>query len=137
MYTHYFTQKRSFTDKEWDTIIAGAEEIIDYCTNVANIKLVQEENTDAKPILDSTTILFNGAGDLGHESFYLNKYIKFECFQFCKTARKPYDLAVCLILLRVEAIAPGALAISSDGDEEWNFPRSIYKELFKQEDPTI
>lgn len=42
-------------------------------------------------------VAFNGSGDLSHESFILTADV---CgFEFCKTARKPYDLAVKTALL--------------------------------------
>ena len=60
-------------------------------------------------------------------------------FAFCKTARKPYDLAVCLSLLRIKEIAPDAIELSSDGDWdiEWVNSRLVYKELFGNEPPKI
>ena len=40
---------------------------------------------------------------------------------FCKTARKPYDIAVTSMLLRCRHLAPDAFLIASDGawDLEW------------------
>jgi hypothetical protein len=40
---------------------------------------------------------------------------------FCKTARKPYDIAVTSILLRCRHLAPDSFAIGSDGrwEREW------------------
>lgn len=59
-------------------------------------------------------------------------------FNFCKTARKPYDLAVTLVLLAAHEVASGALDIGSDGDWDenesygggWVVPRQVYKDLF-------
>lgn len=52
-----------------------------------------------KPILNLTRIALNGNGkadkDLSHESFVIDDEIG---FQFCKTARKPYDYTVRKIL---------------------------------------
>ncbi len=43
-----------------------------------------------------------------------------DSFNFCKTARKPYDEIVTAILAVVDKLAPGALEIGSDGDEsDW------------------
>lgn len=58
-----------------------------------------------------------------------------ESFDFCKTARKPYDLAVCLVLLSMKRHAPKSVSLSSDGDwdAEWTEARGIYKELFEAE----
>jgi hypothetical protein len=45
-------------------------------------------------------------------------------WDFCKTARMPYDLAVCAILLRFHLVLPEHFVIASDGswDTEWNRP---------------
>lgn len=71
-------------------------------------------------------VRFNGIGDDGHEtfSFYPGK----PCDEFCKTARKPYDLPVCEMLLVLKAYLP-SFSLSSDGfsgyanepkiDENW------------------
>jgi len=39
-------------------------------------------------------------------------------FDFCKTARKPYDLAVTASLVALKKHFGGEVDISSDGDEE-------------------
>lgn len=64
--------------------------------------------------------------DLGHETFLLEKTPQRDPlwddpnrpfgYRGTKTARKPYDLLVCAALIVCQAVAPGALAISSDGD---------------------
>lgn len=82
--------------------------------------------------------------DLGHETFILRRTPAAQAgdaaypygFAFTKTARKPYDLLVAAVLIVCHAIAPDALAISSDGDpSEWEpalrlvtrvFPRDPY-----------
>lgn len=55
-----------------------------------------------------------------------------ESFDFCKTARKPYDLAVCLVMLSMKRHAPRSVRIATDGewDGEWTEARRVYKELF-------
>lgn len=99
------------------------------------------------PEFDASNIAFNGtaAGDMGHESFVIDTdprkswehpenagtmWARHERAQyerigamwcFCKTARKPYDVAVGAVLLRCAQIAPTAFVIASDGqwDREW------------------
>ena len=41
--------------------------------------------------------------------------------EFCKTGRRPYDLAVAAVLLRCRLLLPGVFLIGSDGDweREW------------------
>lgn len=63
-------------------------------------------------------------GDCSHDSFsflrqelvgdYRNA-INGQCFRFCKTAYKPYDLAVCCALIIAEHHLGKALLVASDG----------------------
>jgi len=146
-YTHYFPQSRSFKSDEWEKAKDGVKKIVEYCQS-QGITLQYEYNDSSDVAITDKVIRFNGVGDdLGHETFYISKDLTYEdwqdktkpAFAFCKTARKPYDLAVCLSLLKIKEIAPDAIQISSDGDwdSEWKQPRSVYKELFKTEPPKI
>lgn len=132
-YTHYFPQNRAFTLLEWTKILAAFETIWNYCTK-QGVVLRFECDTCADPQWDNSAIRFNGVGEEGHETFYIQREFG-EQFRFCKTAQKSYDLAVCLILLAFNEMAPGALTISSDGDwdGDWAKARKAYKMLFHNE----
>jgi len=72
-----------------------------------------------KPDISKERICFNGDGKKGldHETFHIEfNQEPFE-FDFCKTARKPYDQAVCLCLLSLANHIDG-FEFSSDGDKE-------------------
>lgn len=59
---------------------------------------------------------FNGSKDDGHETFILREHLnQNEAFNFCKTARKPYDglVVACLIILK-KYLGDG-IEIGSDG----------------------
>ena len=79
---------------------------------------------------------FNGDASKGedHETF------AFEIGQsksyFCKTARKPYDLAVCLCLLTIKFHLKGT-EISSDGEREWIPIFDTYKEIFPERETSF
>ena len=62
-------------------------------------------------------ISFNGAGDDSYESFIVvNGGASNE---FCKTARKPYDIMVCTTLMILKNYVP-AFDVSSDGGaDDW------------------
>lgn len=119
-YTHYFQQNREVTVEEWAAIIADAKLLVEK----GGVPLWSEYNDpDTKPVIDGHAIKFNGCEDDGHETFYLQREL-YQEFNFCKTARKPYDLIVCSILIAAEHHAPGAWDIGSDGgftedDDEW------------------
>jgi hypothetical protein len=141
-YTHYFPQSRSFDAREWQQVKEDCKKIIASCIG-QSIPLQYEFNDSRPVVINENHVRFNGVGNDGHETFFVSKKMTHRdyedksqpAFQFCKTARKPYDLAVCLCLLRIKAIAPDAIGLSSDGswDGEWVTARQQYQELFKEE----
>lgn len=100
-YTRYWNR----TDKEITS---------DFCEEVNKILIdcakkgiaIRGGFGDGSPIVSTKEIRFNGNGsvydgenccrDLSHETFYLGS--DDEGFNFCKTARKPYDYAVRKVL---------------------------------------
>ena len=111
-YTNYWHQHNDFTDIEWGQIKEEYNYIQEVCEGVI---VDQSENKDE--------IIFNGMAikGLDHETFILNKNTKIKkdykeqdlSFNFCKTAMKPYDLAVWHMLCFVHRISPD-FAISRD-----------------------
>lgn len=77
--------------------------------------LQREYDDNSKPLMNRDEIRFNGAGELGHETFQLRRR-ESERYAFCKTNRKPYDFAVCAALILTHRYAPGHCAIKSDGE---------------------
>jgi len=69
-----------------------------------------------KPTFDNTIVNFNGKGKLSHETFQISK----TCaeWDFCKTARKPYDLLVVACLILAWQILD--YRFSSDGFTDYN-----------------
>jgi len=114
-------------------------QILDYCT-AKKIELAFECDIPKPPEVSNEMIRFNGVNGEGHETFIFFKKMPKEIssdkssrhFYFCKTARKPYDLAVCLVLLSLAQHAPKSVELGSDGDwdGEWTDARRVYKELF-------
>lgn len=99
------------------------------------------DNVPQSPDITPDHIWFNGWKDGGHETFVVTREKPDNpswdkeattSFDFCKTNRKPYDLAVCLVLLTLKQHAPESVEISSDGewDVEWLESRKVFKELF-------
>jgi len=141
-YTHYWKQSRDFTSSEWQQVQLGVRKIVDLCTN-QGINLQYEYDDSKKPAINKKHVRFNGLGDAGHETFMIEKLVTYNPwedkskphFNFCKTARKPYDLAVCLSLLRIKSVAPDCISLASDGywDDEWNQAREVYSVLFDED----
>ena len=145
-YTHYWRRKRSLATG-WGGFLADVKKVHarlpDY-TNTAGgfysgypLKIAGGDGT-GKPIFNSTRVVFNGGGkpgqDLEHETFFLEKTLSKKeitdrfttekpvgyYFNFCKTARKPYDLFVTAVLLLAKQHFKTRILVSSDGDyEDW------------------
>ena len=83
-----------------------------------NIKLCYDEDKESSPPrANNNEIVFNGFKDLSHETFILTPAIN--GFNFCKTARKPYDVAVTALLIYIYSIKSN-IKITSDGNyEDW------------------
>jgi len=116
-YTIYYRQSRSFTDLEWQQITDATRSMFN------RLKQVKGGSGSGRPIIDNSDIIFNGdaAKDEDHETFQLMK--AGNGFQFCKTARKPYDRYVKAVLIVANYYAPGALEVTCDGDTRRHRPR--------------
>lgn len=106
-YTHY-----------WKTVDTPAtrQGYLMACPTIAKIvkryiDILQYECDNAGlPIVNEKMIRFNGIEDEGHETFLF----QLGGNDFCKTARKAYDIAVCECLLVLKAFIP-AMELNSDG----------------------
>jgi hypothetical protein len=91
---------------------------------------------DGEPQFSDKVISFNGdiVGGLDHESFYLPKdYSNDDVFNFCKTARKPYDIMVDMMLEKGKELGFFS-GISDDGevdDEFYNEIKKKFKRAYK------
>jgi len=142
-YTHYWTTKKRFSKEEREEIISSVIKIINnlpehsessgaYYTEFP-IAISLENDVYTEPLINVNEIVFNGYGvnpddDLGHESFvYEFGQPKWE---FCKTARKPYDYVVQAVLLIMHNVAPDKFRVTSDGfREEWEWSRATASEV--------
>ena len=68
---------------------------------------------NGKPTITPYTISFNGKGEKSHETFFIRYDV--DGWNFCKTARKPYDVLVCLSLLAFKEAFGDDFEYSSDG----------------------
>ena len=109
-----------------------------YCNSKARVRLADglgegdgvnyTVHLQDNKISEYQSFAFNGVGDLSHETFSINEGLNE--WNFCKTARKPYDLAVCLVLLSIKYHVRSA-RITSDGDnDDWQHSFELFKTLF-------
>lgn len=114
-YTHYWTQKRDMTREEWAELVEGAMSIA--AGAILSGVAICREYTEPMQLadMDGNRICFNGSGDDGHETFLLTRKRDKENWNFCKTARKPYDDVVTAILAYLDSIHGDKWVITSDG----------------------
>jgi len=122
-YTHYWSRPKTFTVKSFTAAAADCERV------VKSLKCqVQRESDDTTPaVFSRDSVRFNGVGDAGHETFAIprvftriyegQKSDKDGWSDFCKTAAKPYDLAVCACLVVFKHHYEEKFIVASDGDD--------------------
>jgi len=160
-FTHYFYRPAVLSKANWKAFIEEVEMLKDnlpetgitagsHYTEPIEIAGWDGEsyNDPEAPIYskEEDAIYFNGVGDLGHESLVIErvtKEIKTKKkdelhFEFCKTARKPYDTFVCLVLISFKRWFMDKVSISSDGDQEdWQPALDLYYKLTGSNSPNF
>ena len=118
-YTHYWDHKHKFVPPAWETIMRDVATILNHVEKVDGVPLRDGCSIpDTQPEINENHIAFNGAGNDAHETFRLNR--KASGFNFCKTARKPYDLAATAVLAYVQSVYPDHISCSSNGEaDDW------------------
>lgn len=127
-YTHYWTHSDAFTPAEWVTIATDVETILK--TAVADGLALGDgfgENTiKPRAAIVKNEISFNGVDDESHETFALGRTP--QGWDFCKTNRKPYDVAVTACLIYLEGSHPDKFSVGSDGTpEDWKDGLALVK----------
>jgi hypothetical protein len=134
-YTHYYTFNRAaLTPAEIATGFELAAKEIKRLKQYLpkDIKIKGGLGTGAAVINDEE-IWFNGDSkhDLDHETFSVKRdadpLYPERNRDFCKTARKPYDVLVCCALISLKRHLPGAFSFTSDGDySDWASAVAFY-----------
>ena len=126
-YTHYWTVLGSLSQEQKQGIANDAIKIIE-TAGEQGIRICYDHDEPHKdPVVTADEIWLNGVQHEGHETFYFDPTKR--NWQFCKTARKPYDAVVGAILLSALNHAPKLIRVSSDGEEkDWAAPFTLYRE---------
>ena len=104
-YTHYW-KSENLDEKQFNKAINRMRLVLEKQKNILNMPKKKSKDS----------LLFNGLDDDAHEDFFLALN---RDFNFCKTARKPYDIPVVACLCILEHFCPNA-EVSSDGHpDEW------------------
>ena len=147
-YTHYwkFNLDYEINSEKWKEIVDDFNKILDVEINIADnniyagtggmtsLRKILEPYSNQKLEITDEEIRFNGReeGDRGHETFslqrksdkrledYASRLNRKYIFDFCKTARKPYDIVVCCLLVILKHRLGNMIEISSDGRDGTN-----------------
>lgn len=146
-YTHYWRRPKEHAVKDWKVFLADVKTVIrslpkhssssGACYPNEPLRLAGG-NGSGKPEFSEELINFNGfegKSDMSHETVYIPRVMEpmeyneadeqGRFFEFCKTARKPYDLACQAVLLVYKLHFPD-VKISSDGDvADWEEARAL------------
>ena len=128
-YTHYFSNTKTIPLVQWNKLTKDVNKLMKH-SNKNKVVAREYDDTNTPPVINENQISFNGIGDDGHETFFIKR--KGGNNEFCKTARKPYDLIACVTLILYSNHVKGT-EISSDGDLddiEWQSAVSLANDLF-------
>ena len=146
-YTHYWNFKKNPKDiKDGNKKFAKAVKLLKKCLTKVPAELELEDydckvpfvlkggNGEGEPTFTDVLVCFNGDASMGYdyETCYLALNNDDYDFDFCKTARQPYDIAVCLTLLCFKKTFGDDFSYSSDGnsdDEGWKMAHNIFNKI--------
>lgn len=131
-YTHYWKHSRRFSKNDWQDVAADLTVIME---TAAAEGLTIGDTCGEKPLASPRDALFgdlfgfNGLGEESYETFliYQNRRPldswqkpRQRGWDFCKTERKAYDVAVTACLIYLESRFPDHFSASSDGEvKDW------------------
>jgi len=124
-YTHYYKNKPAFTDVQWAALTEDVKKLI----RDSNVPLGDSGGEiGSKPVFNSRHIMFNGIGADSHETAAV--YKSASEFEFCKTARKPYDSVVVEFFKLIRKYAPSTVLSSDGGDEVFGGQKIVVNENY-------
>lgn len=119
-YTHYWRLRNAIEQSDWNEFLNGARQII---STAVDAGLAIEDNSEG------SVIYFNGVGGDAHEDFVISS--EDVGFNFCKTARKPYDTVVTACLILLKATLKDNVIVTSDGNwSDWEGGSLLYETVF-------
>lgn len=142
-YTHYMEREKVLRQRKFAAAARDCKLVCEHLTKTTGVRIQYEDDDGSPPVFGNDKIHFNGVGEDGHETFLVERtWTPPEwgerprpnglIFEFCKTARKPYDAHVCACLVVLRHHLDERLIVSSDGkdDEEgWPVAREACQQL--------
>ncbi len=119
-YSHYF-ETRNVNPEEWSAFLKDFQKILPEFIDLLDV--IDDQKLD----FDEVYVFFNGIEDDAHETFVLEKNAQ----GFCKTGRKPYDLAVCSTLIVAKKHFGEKMDVSSDGSDAdgWSQAKDLCQKI--------
>jgi len=138
-YTHYASRQKTLPIRKFKLAAEECRKVVEALCQEKGFKVQWESDDPKPPHFGPDNIRFNGEGENGHETFDINRvYQPYPeqpkpargegWFEFTKTARKPYDAAVCACLMVFQHHFGKSYSVSSDGeddDEGWVTARAF------------
>lgn len=134
-YTHYWCRPTTLPVRAFAQAAQDCRAVTEWLSREHGVRIQYDPDEPEPPCFDGTAVWFNGAGGEGHETFHVPRVYEphpWEAarggrFAFCKTARKPYDTAVCACLIVLAHHLSRKFRVTSDGDDEdagWTLART-------------
>jgi len=124
-YTHHWEQDKELDADKFKKASAD-------CKKLCKGSSIQFDYDDNKlPIFTSEQIRFNGIGEDGHETFFIDRVCTRsngdgQVYNFCKTNAKLYDRYVVACLIILKHYLGDSIDVSSDGDiDDWSEGRAL------------
>jgi len=138
-YTHYVTRRKRLPLATFKLAVEDCRRVVEALCQEKGFTVQYDRDDPKSPLFGPDNIRFNGEGDHGHETFVIDRvYQPYDdqskpargegWFEFTKTARKPYDSAVCACLIVFQHHFGKWYSVSSDGeddDEGWVLARTF------------
>lgn len=142
-YTHYWDMSRDISERNFKKLTKDMKAIEAYinenkivsetaCGGYDEIVTLHDtDGTGTGVYYSDRQFCFNGDGsmNLDHESMHIRLGAN-DSWTFCKTARKPYDLAVCLILLSLKYHVRSTRVSSDGGTDDWQPAFDMWRKVF-------
>ena len=145
-YTHYWDFKninRKEIEETYQNALSQCEKIVQGYN--LHMKLIDFRHpnrlsgfTAHSPTGKYKGLKVNGTRDLAHEHFILRETYSLNERDFCKTARKPYDVVVVACLIVLKHYLEDYISVESDGNvSDWYDGLNLAKDITKLKGLTI
>jgi hypothetical protein len=125
-FSHYFARPKRLPARAFRAAAEDCRRVVEHLADTAGLVVRLDSDEPGPPRFGPDEVRFNGVGGDGHETFAVPRAFDPRPFQrpdrgpyfdFCKTARKPYDLAVCCCLIVFRNHFGERFGVSSDAHE--------------------